>query len=127
MGRVTTPTYRLEYAGRTRAVRNWYFTPAVWHARKSTNVASDGRPTDANLYRWVRAFERSTYPGEPNAHLGITTVTRACIIRQSSGRVVARYESQASYFDAADNDPDAHADADMVAREQESNYQRDTK
>jgi hypothetical protein len=86
MGRSTTPRYVVEMSGG--------FTAAAWRVRQ------DGRPTDANLARYVAGFEASTAPGGVNAHLGTTRV-RSAKVRENSygGEVVARY--QAPMFEAA--------------------------
>jgi hypothetical protein len=80
MGRTITPTYAVHLF-----VPGTSITPAAWDVRRN------GRPTDANLTRYVRAFEQSTLPGGPNAHLGPMRVLRARVRHQRSGEFVAEY------------------------------------
>lgn len=83
MGRSITPTYRIEF----RATGG-YHTPSAWRAEY-------GRPSAASLARWVESFEASTREGGVNAHLGVTTVWSARIVRQATGAVVADYAGPA--------------------------------
>lgn len=80
MPRDTTPAYVVEV---TTPAHRW--TPAEWRARKRGPLPGYGQPTDANLARYVKAFEDSTKPGGVNAHLGETRVTRASIRRNTPG------------------------------------------
>lgn len=80
MGRVITPTFRLE----TSWVSGARHTPQEW--RKQS-----GRPTTANIDKWVAAVEQSMIDG-PNKHLGIDQCVYARIIRQRTGEVVAEWE-----------------------------------
>jgi hypothetical protein len=60
----------------------------------SWNCRRDGRPTAANLQKFVESFEASTRPGGVNAHLGATTVTKAMImLNDGSRKLVAEYEA----------------------------------
>lgn len=86
MGRTTTPTFRLEVLESTNTGRNYAFQSA-WPTRHA------GRPTDATLAAHVQVHEASTRPGGVNEHLGASTVTRARVIRQSTGDVVAEYHA----------------------------------
>lgn len=87
MGRSYTPKYRLEFT----TTRPGYFTPGAWEVRGRYGRHSDGKPTTANLDKWVTAFEDSLRPGKPNAHLGIFSVVTAKIINQFTGEVVATW------------------------------------
>ncbi len=88
MGRTITPTYRLEMeeqrAGST--------SPAM------TRMAWKGRPTDANLERYVFAYVDSLKSGGVNVHLseslGYMPIPHAArVVRQSTGQVVASWEA----------------------------------
>lgn len=76
----TTPAYRIEISATGGS-----YTPAGWNAKHS------GRPTAANLARYVEGLEESTREGGVNAHLGATVVWSAKIIRQATGDTVATY------------------------------------
>lgn len=82
----TTPTYTV-----TLRVPGFYFTPAAWRVTSRTQIPADGRPTEANLARYVDSFEASTRLGGANAHLGATRVARAFITDQRTGHKVAEY------------------------------------
>jgi hypothetical protein len=56
----------------------------------SWNCKRDGRPTDANLAKYVEAYEASTRRGGMNEHLGATTVMNARI-NELGGATVAAY------------------------------------
>lgn len=51
-----------------------------------------GRPTEANLAKVIQSLESSTAPGGANAHLGITQVAAARIVRQRDGKVLAIWQ-----------------------------------
>jgi hypothetical protein len=81
MGRITTPTFRVEVL-----ISGWRFAPfGGWDTRTA------GRPSERNLEGYVRRFERSTLPGGANEHLGPTEVRSAVVIRQSTGDTVATF------------------------------------
>jgi hypothetical protein len=88
MGRVVTPTFRLEVQVVGDYGRTGYAT--VWTAQ-----AWRGRATVARLVDWVKGMEASTREGGVNAHLGETTIRSAEIIRQSTGDTVATYRRSA--------------------------------
>ena len=68
-------------------VPGYFYPPASWNCRR------DGRPTAANLAKFVESFEASTQPGQCNAHLGVTKVLSASVkLNDGSAKVVARYE-----------------------------------
>jgi hypothetical protein len=54
-------------------------------------IPGDGKPTTANIDRWVTSYEESLKPGGPNAHLGLHQVSYARIIRQSDNQIVAEW------------------------------------
>lgn len=75
-----TPAYRVEIE-----VEGFYFTPAAWPTKDA------GRPSDANLAAYVKVLEDSTREGGVNAHLGVTTVRSAQIVRQADAEIVASF------------------------------------
>lgn len=87
MGKSVTPTYRIEIPSAvcvTRGVRVGH-SPAGWSVKHS------GSPTDESLAKYVADYEASTLPGGVNEHLGVTRVSSARVVHQSSGEVVATY------------------------------------
>lgn len=89
MGRITTPPYRIEIKC---SDSRYSFTPMAWRVRSNNaGIRADGKPTVANLDKWVTAYEDSLRPGGCNAHLGIHSVVSAKIIRQSDNEVVAEW------------------------------------
>lgn len=87
MGRSYTPRYVCEIV-----VPGTYHTPMSWDVKSRYGARGYGKPTDANLKKYVEGFEASTKPGGVNAHLGETIVTSARIIDQFEGGVVATYK-----------------------------------
>lgn len=84
MGRVVTPTYRVEYR-----VNSGYHTLQCWDSK------SYGRATEANLEKWRQALNKSFAPGGVNYHVSedngvVVHVSSAKIIRQSTNEVVAK-------------------------------------
>lgn len=91
MGRTSTPTYVVEIE-----MPGYRYAPAAWRVSSAVNAPGYGKPTDANLARYVEKFEESTRPGGVNAHLGFQRVTTARIRRNTSnggfrGGVIATY------------------------------------
>lgn len=82
-----TPTYRIEF--RSDAV----MTNQAWYR-------DYGRPTDANLARFVKGLVESTKPGGVNSHLGQLYITAAQVVRQATGEIVAVY--YASLFEVVE-------------------------
>lgn len=86
MGRTVTCTYRLEvWEGRNKPV-----TPMCWNSK------GWGRPTKANLAKWVSKYIKSLQKGGANYHVSrslgyIPVPTKAKIIRQKTGEVVATW------------------------------------
>lgn len=82
MGRVVTPTYRVEVRMNVGSM-----TPFCWDCRR------DGRPTVKNLEAWRQKYNQSFQPGGVNgprkADDVILHISRAKVIRQSTGEVVA--------------------------------------
>jgi hypothetical protein len=85
MGRITTPTYRLEITDHTG---EFGMTPMAWRVRDG------GKPTTENIDKWVTAFEASLLTH--NKHLGIFSIKSARIVRQSTGDVVAEWQRRAA-------------------------------
>jgi hypothetical protein len=81
-----TPTYVVQISDGLH-----HYTASAWRVTSRTQVRADGRPTAANLKRYVESFEASTRPDGYNAHLGETTVKRARINHNITGTLVAEY------------------------------------
>lgn len=87
MGRTITPKYAVEFFDVRANGRFVHWTPMGWNSKQA------GRPTVANLAAFVNGYEESTKPGAPNAHLGVTTIWSARIVRNDgSHTVVANYQ-----------------------------------
>jgi hypothetical protein len=80
--------------GRTRAIRfvvnvtpvTGYQTPSEWQTKFA------GRPSDANLAKWVALYHESLAPGGVNAHIGPSgRLVAATVIDQHTGDVRARW------------------------------------
>jgi hypothetical protein len=84
MSRTATSKYAVSIT-----VPGYRYSLASWRCNQS------GRPTDANLARYVEAFEASTRPGGCNAHLGEQYVSSAYVKVNSGydGQVVATYRA----------------------------------
>lgn len=103
MGRISTPTYRVEYQDnrqpRQIVVVNGAETiatlPGFLHWQSMCwDSKRDGKPTDANLEKWRQAYNRSFNPKGGNFHVSkaagvIIHINRARIIHQKSSQVVA--------------------------------------
>jgi hypothetical protein len=93
MGRIVTPTYRLEW--------EWYHpTHGVQRVRQSWNQQCHGRANAEQLARYVASMIESFKPGGVNYHVsessGVIVVPhRARIVRQKTGEVVAEWEAPA--------------------------------
>ena len=72
-------------------------TPSEWRARKRAAAVpggfmpAHGTPNAKNLAAYVAKFEASTAPGGVNAHLGVTKVLSAKIVRQADHEILATY------------------------------------
>lgn len=91
MGRVVTPTFRVEFPRAYSVVDGNRWEQFAWSGGR-WDCKTSGRPTAASLARYVRELEDSTLPGGCNEHLGLTRVSHAQVIRQSTGETVAVYE-----------------------------------
>ena len=81
MSRDATSKYAIQLV-----VPGYRYSPACWNCRRN------GRPTAANLIRYIESFEASTRPGGCNAHLGETRVSSAYIrLNEYAGQVVASF------------------------------------
>ena len=83
MGRSTTPKYVLEICCSDYC----RYTPMAWHVGSHYGLPGDGKPTVANINKWVTRFEESRISGA-NKHLGIALVIRATIILNDGSRTV---------------------------------------
>lgn len=82
MGRTVTPTYRMEY----------------WDQGGHHQQAWSGRPTNANLAKYIRAHIKSLKKGGVNYHVSlalkyIPVPHKARIVRQKTGDVVATWKA----------------------------------
>lgn len=83
MGRSYTPAYAIEVV-----VDRGYWTPAAWPKQA-------GRPTAANLAKYVALTEASTQAGGCNEHLGPTKILKAEIFtNRGEKKLVASWEAK---------------------------------
>jgi hypothetical protein len=94
MGRIITPKYRLEIKPVPKPGRDGFyeFTAQAWE------VKTKGKPTAANIEKYIRAFVESQKIGGCNEHLArsagfIQVPNCARIVRQSDGQVVAEWRA----------------------------------
>jgi hypothetical protein len=87
-----TPTFRLEIE-----VFGGQVSRQEWNTRKRARRPGLGRPTKANIDKWVSDFEDSCKPGGVNSHLGFSPVLNARIVRQATGEVVASWNRKADH------------------------------
>ena len=92
MGRTMTPAYRVECTA-----TGYGLTPMAWHVAPRGQMvgAGYGKPTTANLEKFVADLNASFQPGGVNPLPGCRVVT-ARIVRQSDGQVMARYPTPAA-------------------------------
>ena len=89
MGRSTTPTYILRIIVESGS----YCTPMEWRVSGSRIAGSGyGKPTTANIAKWVAVYEKSLLPGGVNSHIGFDKVLSASITNQKIGEVVAEWK-----------------------------------
>lgn len=88
MGRSTTPTHIIRFTEVRSGERIVGLTPAAWPTRKDRG---GGRPTKANLARYVEGTNESCQPGGVNEHLAPMRIVRAEIVNQHTGEIKARY------------------------------------
>lgn len=109
MGKIVTPTYRIEYRDNHIATR---LRPPDCLSRidrkpvalMTWSVDRLGKPTEANLQTWRVGYNASFAPGGCNQHLsqsdaGIPHIFWARIVRQRDDRVMC--EIMAPAFEAA--------------------------
>jgi len=84
MSKSKTPRYIFSIITERSQAGDVRHTNMVW--RKAY-----GRPTTANLGKWVDSFEASCVNG-PNKHLGIDAVLSAQIVDQTGGEIVAKWQ-----------------------------------
>lgn len=88
MGRITTPTFRLEFNDNP-----WRL---VWNAKETWDCTKYGRPSTASIERFRVARHKSLEIGGVNEHISksigyIPYINRARIIRQATGETVAEF------------------------------------
>ncbi len=88
MGRSVTPPYRLEMSG---------VTAATWRVKAQYGIPGDGKPTEANLIKYIRAYAKSLESGS-NVHISkalgyVPYPTWARIVRQADGQVMAEWKA----------------------------------
>jgi len=86
MGKSVAATYGLYIRG----VSGSHYTPITWHTRSGPNRVGNGKPTVANLDKWVKSFEQSMVSG-PNKHLAMDQTVYAEIRHYPSNTVVAKW------------------------------------
>jgi hypothetical protein len=102
MGRSITPTYRVEYQDNNQpsaikivsGSQTIASLPGSLHWKSMIWDKRDGRPTEENLEKWRRDYNRSFNPGGSNWHVSeavghVIHISKARIVRQKSGQVVA--------------------------------------
>lgn len=86
MGRSTTPKYSFKISTVLSRAGKVGHTAMIWKSEY-------GRPTTANIDKWVTKYEESLSPGGANAHLGYDPVVSVEIKRNVvDGDVVATWE-----------------------------------
>lgn len=85
MGMSRTWTYSLRF----KLASGAHVTPHQWRVKQS------GKPTTANIDKWVTQYEKSLTDGV-NKHLGPDQVTSAHVIDQRTGDTVATWTRTAS-------------------------------
>jgi len=66
-------------------------TQMEWRVTRDGNIPGDGKPTEANLAKWVAVYNASFQPGGVNQHAGPLTIVSAKIVRQADYRIMAEY------------------------------------
>lgn len=103
MGRIVTPTYRVEYQDNDQpreivfvdGARTIATLPGSLHWKSMCwNGKRDGRPTAASLERWRQGYNRSFQPGGTNWRVSqaighVIHIQRARIVHQKSGEIIA--------------------------------------
>ena len=86
MGRVITPTYRVEYTSNDRGLDK----SMCWDCKRY------GRPSLKNLESWREAYNKSFERGGVNEHVSdaagfVIRIFNARIVRQATGEVVVDF------------------------------------
>ena len=89
MGKIVKPKYRVEMTG---------VTPAAWRVKGYGQVPGYGKPTDANLEKFVHGYAKSLEIGGVNEHVSkalghVPYPTSARIVDQDTGAVVASWKA----------------------------------
>lgn len=106
MGRIVTPTHRVEYRDNLLALGKTIGDGSAVINGKRQRVAimtwnrEDGPPTQDNLAKWRDTYNASFQPGGANAHLGeafgaIPHIHYARVVHQGTDRVVAEITAPA--------------------------------
>jgi hypothetical protein len=69
------------------------YTPMEWRVFGRGLQKPDGKPTSANLAKFVQSYEASTQAGGSNAHLGATKIQTARIYNNLTGELVREYRA----------------------------------
>jgi len=78
----------VHFVVRNIVVDRCIWTDCCWNSKYA------GRPTEANLARWVEATEKSCLPGGVNEHIKPTRILSAEIYDQFKGEVRATYKAK---------------------------------
>lgn len=86
MGRSTTPKYSFKISTYLSRVGKAFHSSMAWKSEY-------GKPTTANIDKWVAKYEESLLPGGANAHLGYDPVLSVEIKKNVvNGEVVATWD-----------------------------------
>lgn len=86
-----------------------YTTTSTWsHTHPEWSIKRDGKPTEANLRKWVQDLEDSLRPNGINEHLGIFSVKTAEIYSQKRGEVVVKIKPEHPMFQVIEPLPEGH-------------------
>ena len=73
------------YVLKIKTVSGAFHTPMEWRLRAQFGIPGYGKPTVANIDKWVTALEDSMKPGGCNAHIGFDPVVEARIVENHAG------------------------------------------
>ena len=93
MGRSRTPTHIVRYTQVVEGEHQIRFTDSAWPTQAKRG---GGRPTQANLTRYIEGTNESFEPGGVNEHLsqrGTVRILGAEIVNQHTGEVKATYSA----------------------------------
>jgi len=83
-------------------------SPFAHHTHPEYSVKHCGKPTEANLRKWVQDFEDSLRPNGINEHLGIFSIKTAEIYDQRKDEVVASIKPERPMFQVIEPLPEGH-------------------